>query len=131
MHWCMDETLAVLAMIPFIGYFFRKLHLWYHAKMGHTCHEKHCDAVHAEHKASTEYPAVMRSEWDLIPQEDVRERYGDSVVVDLYAKLASCNMFDLDEKEVHWYVSDSRNILVGVRNRLFNFDVSTGEWLLG
>lgn len=50
MHWCMDETLAVLAMLPFIGYFFRRLHAWYHTKMGHTCHEKHCDDTHVEHE---------------------------------------------------------------------------------
>jgi len=131
MHWCMDETLAVLAMIPFIGYFFRKLHLWYHTKMGHTCHEKHCDAAHAEHKVSTEYPAVVQSDLDMIPQEDVSERYGDSVVVDLYATLAKYNMINVDKAEVWWYVRENRDMLVGVRNRLFNFNATTGEWVLG
>lgn len=131
MHWCMDETLAVLAMIPFIGYFFRKLHLWYHAKMGHTCHEKHCDATHAEHVASTEFPAVVQSEWDLIPQEDVAERYGDGVVVDLYATLAKYNIINLGDNEVWWYVRENRDMLVGVRNRLFNFNAATSEWVLG
>lgn len=49
MHWCMDETLAVLAMIPFIGYFFAKLHAWWHKHVNHECHEKDCHAHHVEH----------------------------------------------------------------------------------
>lgn len=50
MHWCNDETLMVLSMIPFIGFYFNKLHLWYHMKMNHKCHEKKCDETHAEHE---------------------------------------------------------------------------------
>jgi len=49
MHWCMDETLAVLAMIPFIGYFFGKLHAWWHKHFHHKCHEKDCNAEHVQH----------------------------------------------------------------------------------
>jgi hypothetical protein len=50
MHWCMDETLALLSVIPFIGYLFTKLHLWWHAKFHHRCHEEGCLEVHVEHK---------------------------------------------------------------------------------
>lgn len=32
MHWCSDETLMVLSMIPFIGLFFSRIHMWYHIK---------------------------------------------------------------------------------------------------
>lgn len=49
MHWCMDETLALLSVLPFIGYLFGKLHVWYHAKFHHKCHEKNCDAEHVDH----------------------------------------------------------------------------------
>lgn len=49
MHWCMDETLALMAMIPFIGIIFAKIHNWWHAKFGHKCHEESCQATHVEH----------------------------------------------------------------------------------
>jgi hypothetical protein len=45
----MDETLALMAMIPFIGMFFRKMHAWWHAKFSHKCHEKTCDDTHVAH----------------------------------------------------------------------------------
>jgi hypothetical protein len=48
-HWCMDETLALMAMLPFIGMFFRRMHAWWHAKFSHKCHEKTCDDKHVEH----------------------------------------------------------------------------------
>ena len=38
MHWCYQETeavLALLALLPFIGIFFRKIHGWYHLKFNH------------------------------------------------------------------------------------------------
>lgn len=40
MHWCADETLMLMSMIPFIGIMFRKLHTWYHTKFHHKEHEK-------------------------------------------------------------------------------------------
>lgn len=54
MHWCIDETMALMAMLPFIGYYFRKAHLWYHAKFHHKCHTKSCNETHPEHKESTQ-----------------------------------------------------------------------------
>lgn len=50
MHWCMDETLALMAVLPFVGMFFRRMHTWYHIKFGHKCHEETCDEKHAEHE---------------------------------------------------------------------------------
>lgn len=49
MHWCMDETLAVMALIPFIGIFFAKVHGWWHKHFHHKCHEPHCHDEHVEH----------------------------------------------------------------------------------
>lgn len=43
-HVCIDEILAFLAIFPFIGIFFRKLHLWYHMKFKHKAH-KHNHSV--------------------------------------------------------------------------------------
>jgi hypothetical protein len=37
-HFCIDEFLAVLAMIPFIGFYFRKAHAWWHVKFNHKHH---------------------------------------------------------------------------------------------
>ena len=48
-HFCSDELLMILAMIPFIGIFFTKIHNWWHLKFGHKCHEKGCGSKHVEH----------------------------------------------------------------------------------
>jgi hypothetical protein len=48
-HFCADEMIMIMAMIPFIGVAFRKLHVWYHTKFGHKCHEKTCDSTHVDH----------------------------------------------------------------------------------
>lgn len=37
-HICIDEIMMLLAMFPFIGVFFRKLHVWWHAKVNHAQH---------------------------------------------------------------------------------------------
>lgn len=43
-HWCADETLMVLSMIPFIGLFFNRIHMWYHIKFKKKkcCNEERC-----------------------------------------------------------------------------------------
>lgn len=48
-HICLDEIMMFMAMFPFIGFYFRKVHAWYHAKFNHKCHEKTCNDVHLEH----------------------------------------------------------------------------------
>jgi len=153
MHWCMDETLAVLAMLPFIGYFFRKLHAWYHKKMGHTCHEKHCDDTHVEHayspyarsckgyqhvsEADMEYlrgtPAPLKitipvSIWDVISQDDVDERYGNDLVVFLYKELADVGIVDITKEDVHWYVNEKYEVMAGCRGRVFVHDEQCCEY---
>jgi hypothetical protein len=50
MHFCSDELFAILAMLPFIGVFFRRIHDWYHLKFGHKCHKKDCNDSHVIHK---------------------------------------------------------------------------------
>lgn len=30
MHFCMDEVMALLAAVPFLGYAIRRLHAWWH-----------------------------------------------------------------------------------------------------
>src|SRR5271169_682606 len=52
-HFCTDELLMTLAMIPFIGILFRKLHVWWHKHFHHQCHEKGCEAQHLDHVAAT------------------------------------------------------------------------------
>jgi hypothetical protein len=126
MHWCMDETLAVLAMIPFIGYFFRKLHIWYHTKLGHTCHEKHCDSAHAEHPHTVEH--VEGSAWDSISQEDVGERFGNDLVIFLYKELADIGILDISQEDVLWYVNDEGEVRAEVRGKTFLHDFHTCEW---
>jgi len=150
----MDETLAVLAMIPFIGYFFRKLHAWYHAKMGHVCHEKHCEDKHVDHpyspydranwhkdqivsEADMEYlqgepvPSkitILVTIWDPISQSDVSERFGNDLVIFLYKELADIGILDVSEEEIHWYLNDKAELWVQVRDKNFYHDNETCQW---
>lgn len=49
-HFCSDELIAILAIIPFIGAAFTKLHIWWHMKFKHKCHtDPNCKEIHAEH----------------------------------------------------------------------------------
>jgi hypothetical protein len=153
MHWCMDETLALLAMIPFIGYMFRKLHVWYHSKMGHTCHEKHCDDTHAEHKyspfarpscgyqkvseADMEYlrrePAPLKilvpvSIWDEISEEDVEERFGKDLVKYLHEEVADAGLGFVPKDMRYWYVNEKGELRVEVQNKVFLHDYECCEY---
>lgn len=127
MHWCMDETLALLAMIPFIGYMFRKLHVWWHTKIDHTCHEKHCDATHAEHPYVA--PNITPdSEWDGIAQEDVEERFGEDLVFFLYEEAHDAGLLNVTEDEVRWYVNGKSELLASVRGKVFLHDYYCCEY---
>jgi len=48
-HICMDEILMFMAMFPFIGVIFARIHMWYHNKFTHKCHEPSCDDSHLDH----------------------------------------------------------------------------------
>lgn len=48
-HWCADETFMLLSALPFIGFFFAKLHAWWHKKFHHACHKEGCSSAHVEH----------------------------------------------------------------------------------
>lgn len=146
MHWCMDETLALLAMIPLIGYFFRKVHVWWHEKILHTCHEKHCDETHAEHKYSPygrhcgfqkvseedmEYlrgtPAPLKTTidvdiWDDISQEDVEERFGADLVFFFFEELNEAGLGFVSKDMIYWYVNQHAELRVEVQNTVFIHD---------
>ena len=49
MHWCNDESLALMSVIPFIGVYFRRAHAWLHSKLNHKCHTKGCPETHTDH----------------------------------------------------------------------------------
>jgi hypothetical protein len=38
-HFCSDELFMLMAALPFIGAFFRRIHAWYHVKFKHKAHE--------------------------------------------------------------------------------------------
>lgn len=96
-HFCIDELLAIMAMIPFIGYFFAKMHVWWHTHFGHKCHEKDCDSTHVEHDHTVHHDRGPEPEyeeyWDHISEEDATERFGPDVVPLL--KMAMNCEFDL------------------------------------
>jgi hypothetical protein len=145
MHWCMDETLAVLALIPIIGIFFRKLHTWWHTHSHHKCHEKTCNEEHVEHPyspydkkhwhkdvtVSEEDMKYLRGEpaplkitipvviWEPLTQETVEARFGKELVQDLYDTLRSNGIEDAFEGELLWLVNKDQELMVEVRFRTF------------
>lgn len=48
-HFCSDELFALMSLIPIIGIFFKKIHIWWHKKFNHKCHEKGCEQEHVDH----------------------------------------------------------------------------------
>src|SRR5512143_3919811 len=135
MHWCMDETLAFLAMIPFIGYFFHKLHAWWHTKFHHKCHTDGCDSTHVEHDYSpfdrnngdntlTRGDVLIISGWDSITQDDVEERFGGCLIDDL---IGDDYLLGLDDQrpaddEFRWFVNDKQHLRAVFRERVFTHD---------
>src|SRR5271157_335584 len=119
MHWCMDETLALLSVLPFIGYFFGKLHAWWHKKFHHACHEEGC---HQEHVAHITKVAT----YDMIYVEDVKERYGSKVVEGLLGGttgLVTC------PEEFTWWVNDNGDLRAIAHARIFALnDACCGGW---
>ena len=65
MHWCMDETLALLSVLPFIGYLFTKLHVWWHKKHHHPCHEEGCHEGHTKHTLEIKTESLEEPIWKL------------------------------------------------------------------
>jgi hypothetical protein len=49
-HFCADEMMMIMAMVPFIGVGFRRMHAWYHLKFKHHCHKSNCNKEHLDHK---------------------------------------------------------------------------------
>lgn len=132
MHWCMDETLAVLALIPVIGFLFRKLHTWWHKHFHHKCHEPHCHEEHVSHPVSHEKGTFMQEvdrvfdaaqitedDYDVINQETVEARFGKELVQDLLDTLHIHGMEDVHLDEVIWFVNGHQELRVEVRGRSF------------
>ena len=132
MHWCMDETLAVLALIPIIGLFFRKIHTWWHKNHHHKCHEPHCHEEHVEHPVSHEHGTFMQEvdrvfdaaqikegDYDVIHQEMVEARFGKELVQDLYDALRHNGLEDVQPGELLWLVNGKQELRVEIRFRSF------------
>lgn len=148
MHWCMDETLAVLAMIPFIGFFFAKIHAWWHKHFHHKCHEEGCGEEHVEHPAPAHFteedmkffintpaprvtnPMFTENEltWDPIEQEDLEERVGRELILDLKDHLRTLRAFSYtDDMEYRWWINDLMEVKAEVGGRTFVHDYACCE----
>lgn len=132
MHWCMDETLAVLALIPIIGIFFRKLHTWWHSRTHHKCHEPHCHEEHVNHPIPHEHGNFMQEvdrvfdaaqitedDYDVINQETVEARFGKELIQDLLDTLRIHGMEELHSDKIHWFANGKQELRAEVRGRSF------------
>lgn len=129
MHWCIDETLALLSIIPFMGYFFGKLHAWWHVRFSHKCHEKNCNQVHNIHckmpaniphglynqeqceqhpqEDTTKLRLVVPEGFDAICVEDAEEKFGVDIIDHLLddKQLLKYDGF-VSDTYFGWWVSD-------------------------
>lgn len=93
MHWCMDETLAVLALIPFIGIFFGRIHAWWHKHFHHKCHEETCHEEHVEHTSYSPYDKEHWHQPEVISKEDAQYLSG---APQQYWPLSDCHPLPMD-----------------------------------
>jgi hypothetical protein len=79
-HFCIDEFLAIMMVIPVIGIFFRKLHAKFHKSHHHKCHQSGCHEEHVDHTLSVE---LVPNPPDLIPIsiQEVDTRFGHTATI--------------------------------------------------
>jgi hypothetical protein len=125
-HWCADETIALFSALPFIGYFFAKLHAWYHKKFGHPCHTEGCSDTHVEHttheksEQSTYNPG---NDWDALSQDDMEERFGGTLIDNLIGdhRLLGVDIRPHDE-EFSWFINGYGGVRAKFRDKTFTID---------
>jgi len=77
-HFCMDEVLMIMAMIPFIGIFFRKCHAWWHSKFNHQCHHvTRCEDTHVVHVHKKIPRYITKEDMDARREELLKYNFGD------------------------------------------------------
>jgi len=125
-HFCSDELFAILAALPFIGLFFRRIHTWLHNRLNHKCHKEGCEAQHLDHYARVE---DQKEPWDLISQEDIEARFGGLLIDDL---VHDSDFFKAppNEEELTWYVIDNTWVKATYKGRKFVhvIDVTLYAW---
>lgn len=130
-HWCSDETFLLLSMLPFIGFFFKKLHAWWHKNSLHKCHDEHCDDVHVEHTDEVkEEKFDPNFDWDEVSFDLVLEKFGDQVPFGLRINANQLGLTDTPhENEFKWYLNSNGGLQgVLVHTRSFVYDPDSQDW---
>ena len=145
MHWCQDETYAALSTLPVIGYYYKKVHSWYHNKTQHKCHHQGCSATHSEHPNLTagefvhmahaagqdmlglcndiEFITLHFGDSQIITMAEVDIRYGQLATILLMFDRPLLNVKEFQpETEFTWLVSKHDTLLACFQNRLFVWD---------
>lgn len=115
-HFCNDELLAILALLPFIGIYFKRLHAWWHKRSNHKCHKDHCNSTHLEH---VEEPTSPIDEWDEVEETVIGERFNMHLVESLQETL---KLYGLINFPYVWYLTDNGAVKVKVYGREFIHD---------
>jgi hypothetical protein len=110
-HWCADESLAVMAALPFIGHYCRRLHAWYHSIFKTSCHtEKCCQAP----------TSPSENSWDEISLSNVEEKIGLYAVDDLIGNLELLKIVDTpQDHEFSFFLNQEGQIKATFRGRIF------------
>lgn len=121
-HWCSDETLAAMSVVPVVGALFRKAHKWYHQKTHHKCHQPGCEAEHLHHDHE-EHLMPNPPARDVISMEEVDQRFGQLATIFLMfdRKLLGTNFFPATNEFV-WFLSSDDTLSARWKNEFFLWD---------
>jgi hypothetical protein len=132
-HFCQDELYATLATFPVIGYYYKKVHSWYHNKTQHKCHQQGCSSTHSEHPklavdtlkvcCNKEFITPLPEGSQIITMREVDDRYGQLPTILLMFDRPLLKIKDFaSEKDFTWLVSRHDTLLARFQNRLFVWD---------
>jgi hypothetical protein len=121
----------VLGGLPIVGYYYKKMHAWYHEKTHHKCHHHDSAADHVEHESAMavvvnipDPPGLTR-----LTMEEVDERFGQLATILLMfdRKFLLGTEFFPEAETFTWFVGQD-NKLSARWNGIF-FDWNDGGWV--
>ena len=129
MHWCQDETYAVMSGVPVVGYFFKRIHKWYHNKTHHKCHHQGCESDHAEHVTPGGETLLPNPPGRYVIQpETVDVLFGDLATILLMFDRRLLKTINFPEpNEFVWFAQDNQ-LSARWKNKFFQWDGT--EWSL-
>jgi ParB/Sulfiredoxin domain len=116
-HWCPDETLMLMAAIPFIGHYFRKAHNWYHSKFHHTPHSQETTPQPSPPRFARQYTLLDPDDCEPPHSLDLSPGSRDEIKVMELANVFEEHGFDPNYPALVGYPKDGRVQLLSGTHR--------------